>query len=135
MKQSFTMAFDWNRHANVDLGYVLVEKDSGIPVVVPGIGFGFDYLNISMYGPSRNTQRTLTFNDGLTIPSQKIHSLDITDKKALSGYHWGISIDVVKKNGEKISTGTSGNIQTVMLTSNGMEYIHLQQLKRIVYPD
>jgi hypothetical protein len=134
MKQSFTIAFDWDRHANVDLKYALIEKDNDTPLVVPGICFGFDYISIGM-GVSRNTQRIPIFKDGLTMPSNKIRSFDITEKKSLSGYDWGISMDIVKKNGEKITAYTSGNIHVFMLTANGIEYIHLQKLKRIVYLD
>jgi nitrogen fixation protein len=131
MKQSFTIKFNWRQHANVDMDYVLVEKEKGISVVIPSICFGFDYLS-GMGG--RNTARVPNFENGLTLPSKKIYSFEITDKKSLGGwYQWGISIDIVKKNGEKIPAYTSGNIQVVMLTANGAEYLHLQYIKRIVY--
>lgn len=114
----------------------MIEKDNGIPVVVPSIDFGFDYIDLSTSRPSRNTHRIPIFNDGLPMPSKKIRSFDIMEKKSLGGwYQWEISMDIVKKNGEKITACTSGNIQVFMLTANGIEHIHLQQLKRILYLD
>ena len=135
LNQPVTLKFDWGKHPMVNLKYVLVEKEKGVPVVVPSIGFGFDYLS-GGFGVSRNTVPIPNFEGGLTMPSKKIHSLEIKNKESLGGwYQWGFSIDVMKKNGEIISAYTSGNIHVFMLTANGVEYLHLQELKRIVYLD
>jgi hypothetical protein len=135
-RQSFTIVFNWNQHSNIKLDYVLVEKYNDSPVIVPSIGFGFDYLSSGFMGIARrDSLRTPQFKDGLTIPSKKIRSFDITSKKLLGGYQWGISMDIVKRNGEKIPAYTSGDIQVSMLTANGMEYPNLQNIKRIVYLD